>query len=115
MGVAPTQENENLPCTCREVGWRCGRAEAEVRTGGLNPDFQIGPAGDMDPRMVLYAREAKCFTLASGCSISQKGQSNDSDPGSKRAMRCYRRRQTGVGNSPHHGSRSEERRVGKEG
>jgi hypothetical protein len=39
----------------------------------LNPDFQTGPAGDMDPGMVLCAREAKCLTIASGCSISQKG------------------------------------------
>jgi hypothetical protein len=90
MGVAPTQEDENLPFSRCAVGWRGDRAKAENTTGGLNPDQQIGPAGDMDPGMVLRAREAKCKPLASGCSISQKGQRDDSDPGNERAMRCHR-------------------------
>jgi hypothetical protein len=92
MGVAPTQEDENLPFSRCAVGWRGDRAKAENTTGGLNPDQQIGPADDMDPGMVLRAREAKCKQLASGCSISQKGQRDDSDPGNERAMRCHRYR-----------------------
>src|ERR1043165_8337878 len=50
MGVAPTQEDENLPFSRCAVGWKGDRAKAENTTGGLNPDQQIGPAGDMDPR-----------------------------------------------------------------